>query len=161
MLGHASFTLSPRRVKNHAQCRSDVIPACDFCRDSRPSPSSRQVSSLAHGAGNGRRSSVVRYAPLRSRISTGYGPEDITRLRRFALGVIKSKEGKRVPRKMRQLAGHVRRVFDYLRLSENSGARHGRNQAARPNEPVVGSSSRPSARAPPCPVRPPRRAEQM
>ena len=63
----------------------------------------------------------------RSRIRTGYGPENMTRLRRFAIGVIKSKGGKSVPQKMRQLAGRVRLVFDYLRMTENSGARQGRN----------------------------------
>ena len=63
----------------------------------------------------------------RSRIRTGYGPENMTRLRRFAIGVIKSKGGKSVPQKMRQLAGRVRLVFDYLHMTENSGARPTRN----------------------------------
>ena len=63
----------------------------------------------------------------RSRIRTGYGPENMTRLRRFAIGVIKSKGGKSVPQKMRQLAGRVRLVFDYLHMTENSGAPPGRN----------------------------------
>jgi len=63
----------------------------------------------------------------RSRIRTGYGPENMTRLRRFAIGVIKSKGGKSVPQKMRQLACRVRLVFDYLRMTENSGARQGRD----------------------------------
>ncbi len=56
----------------------------------------------------------------RSRIRTGYGPENMTRLRRFAIGVIKSKGGESVPQKMRQLTRHVRLVFDYLRMTENS-----------------------------------------
>jgi hypothetical protein len=37
----------------------------------------------------------------RSRISVGYGPENITRLRRFAVGLIKSKGVSSVARKMR------------------------------------------------------------
>jgi predicted transposase YbfD/YdcC len=37
----------------------------------------------------------------RSRIRTGYGPENITRLRRFAIGVIKSKGAGSVAQKMR------------------------------------------------------------
>jgi predicted transposase YbfD/YdcC len=59
----------------------------------------------------------------RSRIRTGYGPENMTRLRRFAIGVIKSKGGKSVPQKMRQLTRRVRLVFDYLRMTENTGTR--------------------------------------
>ena len=64
----------------------------------------------------------------RSRIRTGHGPENITRLRRFAIGVIKSRAGARsVAQKMRQLTRHVRWVFDYLRMTENSCAGRHRN----------------------------------
>ena len=63
----------------------------------------------------------------RSRIRTGYGPENMTRLRRFAIGVIKSKGGKSVPQKMRQLTRSVRLVFDYLRMTENTRADRARN----------------------------------
>ena len=62
------------------------------------------------------------YDEDRSRISTGYGPENITRLRRFAIGVIKSKGVRSVPQKMRQLTRNVRLVFDYLRMTKNSCA---------------------------------------
>jgi len=58
----------------------------------------------------------------RSRIRTGYGPENITRLRRFAIGVIKSRGARSVAQKMRELTRHVRSVFDYLRMTENSCA---------------------------------------
>jgi predicted transposase YbfD/YdcC len=60
------------------------------------------------------------YDEDRSRIRIGHGPENITRLRRFALGVIKSRGARSVAQKMRQLTRHVRAVFDYLRMSENS-----------------------------------------
>jgi predicted transposase YbfD/YdcC len=62
------------------------------------------------------------YDEDRSRISTGYGPENMTRLRRFAVGLIKSKGVRSVPQKMRQLMRNVRLVFDYLRMTENSCA---------------------------------------
>ena len=62
------------------------------------------------------------YDEDRSRIRSGYGPENITRLRRFAIGVIKSKGVLSVAQKMRQLTRNVRSVFDYLRMSENSCA---------------------------------------
>ncbi len=58
----------------------------------------------------------------RSRISKGHGPENVTRLRRFAVGVIKSFiSGKTsVAEKMRQLHRSTRLVFDYLRMTKNS-----------------------------------------
>jgi len=60
------------------------------------------------------------YDEDRSRIRIGHGPENITRLRRFAIGVIKSKGGRSVAQKMRQLTRNVRLVFDYLRMTKNS-----------------------------------------
>ena len=56
----------------------------------------------------------------RSRIRTGYGPENVSRLRRFAVGLIKSKGVPSVAQKMRQLAMNVRSVLDYLRMTKNS-----------------------------------------
>ena len=63
------------------------------------------------------------YDEDRSRIRIGHGPENITRLRRFAVSVIKSKGVRNVAQKMRQLTCNVRLVFDYLRMTENSCAR--------------------------------------
>jgi predicted transposase YbfD/YdcC len=60
------------------------------------------------------------YDEDRSRIRTGYGPENMTRLRRFAIGVIKSKGVCNVAQKMRQLSFNVRAVLDYFRMTENS-----------------------------------------
>lgn len=62
------------------------------------------------------------YDEDRSRIRIGYGPENITRLRRFAIGVIKSKGVSSVAQKMRQLTRNVRMVFDYLKMTKNSCA---------------------------------------
>jgi predicted transposase YbfD/YdcC len=62
------------------------------------------------------------YDEDRSRIRTGYGPENVTRLRRFAVGVIKSKGVRSVVQKMRELTRNVRLVFDYLRMTKNSCA---------------------------------------
>jgi predicted transposase YbfD/YdcC len=62
------------------------------------------------------------YDEDRSRIRKGYGPENITRLRRFAIGVIKSKGVRSVAQKMRQLALNPRLVLDYLRMTKNSCA---------------------------------------
>ncbi len=60
------------------------------------------------------------YDEDRCRIRTGHGPENITRLRRFAIGVIKSKGVKNVAQKMRQLNRNTRLVFDYLHMTTNS-----------------------------------------
>jgi predicted transposase YbfD/YdcC len=62
------------------------------------------------------------YDEDRSRIRTGYGPENITRLRRFAVGLIKSKGVRSVAEKMRELTWNVRLVFDYLKMTKNSCA---------------------------------------
>ncbi len=56
----------------------------------------------------------------RSRISKGYGPENMTRLRRFAIGILKSKGVRSVAQKMRQLSFSPRMVFDYLKISANT-----------------------------------------
>jgi predicted transposase YbfD/YdcC len=55
----------------------------------------------------------------RSRIRKGYGPENSTRLRRFAIGLILSK-GKEVAETVRLLNRRIRLVLDYLLMSENS-----------------------------------------
>ena len=62
------------------------------------------------------------YDEDRSRIRTGHGPENMTRLRRFAIGLIKSKGVRSAPQKMRELTRNVRLVLDYLRMTENSCA---------------------------------------
>ena len=62
------------------------------------------------------------YDEDRSRIRTGHGPENITRLRRFAITLIKAKGARSVAQKMRQLTRNVRLVFDYLRMTKNSCA---------------------------------------
>ncbi len=63
------------------------------------------------------------YDEDRSRIAKGYGPENMTRLRRFAVGLIKSKDIRSVAQKMRELTFNTRLVFDYLKMTENSQRR--------------------------------------
>lgn len=62
------------------------------------------------------------YDEDRSRIRTGHGPENITRLRRFAVGVLKSfqKPAQSIAQMMRKLCFRTRLVFDYLRMTTNS-----------------------------------------
>ena len=60
------------------------------------------------------------YDEDRSRICKGHGPENMTRLRRFAVGLIKSKGARSVAQKMRELTMNTRLVFDYLKMTRNS-----------------------------------------
>ena len=62
------------------------------------------------------------YDEDRSRIRTGFGPENITRLRRFAVGILKSfqKPARSIAAMMRKLCFNTRLVFDYLRMTKNS-----------------------------------------
>jgi hypothetical protein len=62
------------------------------------------------------------YNEDRNRIRKGHRPENITKLRRFAIGLIKPKGIRSVAQKMRQLTRNVRLVFDYLRIMGNSCA---------------------------------------
>jgi len=65
----------------------------------------------------------------RCTIRTGHGPENLTRLRRFATGLIKSKSRDSVSATIDKLARNVRRVFDYLRMTDNSIPRSQRSCA--------------------------------
>ena len=56
----------------------------------------------------------------RCTIRKGHGPENITCLRRFAVGLIKAISKDSVASTIEKLARNVRRVFDYLRMTENS-----------------------------------------
>ena len=56
----------------------------------------------------------------RCTIRKGHGPDNITCLRRFAAGLIKSISNDSVAATIEKLARNVRRVFDYLRMTENS-----------------------------------------
>ncbi len=60
------------------------------------------------------------YDEDRSTIRVGYGPENITRLRRFSIGLIKSKGVKNVSKKTRALNRSVRSVLDYFKMTKNS-----------------------------------------
>jgi len=64
------------------------------------------------------------YDEDRSRIRTGHGPEHITRLRRFAVGILKSFQtaSQSIAEMMRKLCFCTRRVFDYLRMTKNSAS---------------------------------------
>lgn len=66
------------------------------------------------------------YDEDRSRIRTGHGPENITRLRRFAIGLLKGKKTtESIPEKMKKLLLNTRAVFDILKMTCNSMPRSG------------------------------------
>ena len=59
----------------------------------------------------------------RCTIRTGHGPANITALRRFVVGAIKSKSRDTVAATIQRLARNARLVFDYLRMTDNSRPR--------------------------------------
>jgi predicted transposase YbfD/YdcC len=64
------------------------------------------------------------YDEDRSRIRAGFGPENVSRLRRLAVGILKSfqKPTQSIAEMMRKLSFRTRLVFDYLRMTQNSTA---------------------------------------
>lgn len=58
----------------------------------------------------------------RSRIHAGHGPCNVSRLRRFAVGLLKGLSDAKtsIAEKMRSLNRNTRRVFDYLRMTKNA-----------------------------------------
>lgn len=58
------------------------------------------------------------YDEDRCKIRTGYGPENVSRLRKFAVSVIKSKKVYSVAQKMRELSFNPRAVLDYLKMTK-------------------------------------------
>jgi predicted transposase YbfD/YdcC len=61
------------------------------------------------------------YDEDRSRIRTGHGPENITRLRRFAIGLLKRrKSSESIPGQMKKLLLNTRAVFDILKMTRNT-----------------------------------------
>lgn len=66
------------------------------------------------------------YDEDRSRIRKGYGPENITRLRRFAIGLLKGKQTTQtIPELMKKLLLNTRAVFDILKMTRNAMPRSG------------------------------------
>ena len=59
----------------------------------------------------------------RCTIRSGHGPENITALRRFAIGILKSNARDSGTATIQRLARNVRLVFDYLRMTNNSRSR--------------------------------------
>ena len=55
----------------------------------------------------------------RCRIRTGHGPENTSRLRRFAIGLIRA-HSHSVAATLRKLQRNTRLVFDYLKLTRNT-----------------------------------------
>jgi len=93
-------------------------------RDTSEKKSGKQSHEVAYGIASRPKQQADRSACThRPNIrQAGHGPENVTRLRRFAVGAIKSKGVSNVAQKMRQLNKNMRSVFDYLRMTKNSCA---------------------------------------
>ena len=70
---------------------------------------------------------LTNYDEDRSHIRTGHGPQNITRLRRFGVSLIKSKGARSVAQKIRQLTCDMRLGVDDLRMAEKSLAYRARD----------------------------------
>jgi len=62
----------------------------------------------------------VLFAEDQGQIRKGYGPENVSRLRRFAVGTLLFKGVTNVTQKTRELARNTRQVFDYLGMTLNT-----------------------------------------
>lgn len=110
-------------IKKTGECRCETVLGLT----SRPPQQASAERLLALNRGHWRIESTHyiidwNYDEDRSRIRSGNGPENITRLRRFAVGVLKSfqKPHQSIAQIMRKLASRSRMVFDYLRMTTNS-----------------------------------------
>ena len=82
----------------------------------------------------------------RCRIRTGYGPENTTRLRRFAIELIKAR-GLNVAETLRRLNRNVRCVLDFLKMTANCQPKLNRLNAAPYRHTAPGSPPGPQRRA--------------
>ena len=82
----------------------------------------------------------------RCRIRTGYGPENTTRLRRFAIELIKAR-GLNVAETLRRLNRNVRCVLDFLKMTANCQPKLNRLNAPPYRHPAPGSPPGPQPRA--------------
>lgn len=82
----------------------------------------RQLSpSVTHDArGTAFRMDIRVYYEDRCTVRTGHGPENLSALRRFAIGLILSKSRDTVASTLQRLARRPRMVLDYLRLTDNA-----------------------------------------
>lgn len=74
------------------------------------------------------------YDEVRSTIWTGFDPENITRLRRFAVGLLKYRQNKKtretIAEMMKKLSCNSRAVLDYLKMTANSNKKSMADAAA-------------------------------
>ena len=115
-------------VERHATDKKTGKPSCDVAYGivSRPAEQADAARILATNRGHWSIENCCHHIldwtfdEDRSRIRKGHGPENITRLRRFGVSILKSKGVRSVPEKMRELNRNTRLVFDYLKMTKNS-----------------------------------------
>lgn len=109
-------------VKKTGQSSSDIAYGITSRRPEHADPQQLLTTNRGHWSIENSCHYILdwNYDEDRCRIRTGYGPDNITRLRRFAISIIKSKAVRSVAQKMRELTRNVRLVFDYLRMTKNT-----------------------------------------
>jgi predicted transposase YbfD/YdcC len=128
-VGQAFVIERHRTDKKTGECSGDIAYGITSLTPDQATPQKVLATNRGHWSIENSCHYIIdwNYDEDRSRIRKGYGPENVSRLRRFAVSIIKSKIGKpkrvtNVAQKMRQLMRNVRLVFDYLRMTKNSCA---------------------------------------
>ncbi len=117
-------------TKKSGHRRIEVALGVTSCPPEQASP----ATVLRHNRGHWRIENSCHYVldttwdEDRCRIRTGHGPENTSRLRRFAVSVLNlhAKPGDSIASMTRRLAANTRLVFDYLLMTKNSTG-HGAN----------------------------------
>jgi predicted transposase YbfD/YdcC len=110
--------------KKSGSCRTEVVVGVTSCTPEQASPAAVLRDNRRHWSIENSCHHVLdmTWDEDRCRIRTGHGPENTSRLRRFAISVLKlhAKPGESIASMTRKLASRTRLVFDYLRMTRNS-----------------------------------------
>jgi len=110
--------------KKSGSCSTEVVVGVTSCTPEQASPAAVLRDNRRHWSIENSCHHVLdmTWDEDRCRIRTGHGPENTSRLRRFAISVLKlhAKPGESIASMTRKLASRTRLVFDYLRMTRNS-----------------------------------------
>lgn len=121
-----AFVIERQRLdKKTGECSDEVVYGVTSCAPEKANAEKILRTNREHWSIENSCHYVIdwNYHEDRCRIRSGHGPSNITRLRRFAVGLIKSKGVGGVAQKIRQLVKNMRLVFDYLKMTKNSCAK--------------------------------------
>ena len=120
-----AFVIERERINKKTGERShEIVYGATCCKQEKANAEKVLKSNREHWSIENSCHYVIdwNYNEDRCRIRTGQGLENIPRLRRFAIGLIKSKGAVCVAQKLRELVQNTLLVFDYLKMTKNSYA---------------------------------------